>query len=758
MRTRWSPRLILASLACIAGTTASASQQPDATAPSKQTFAAETAAIVVDVVVRDRDGRPVTDLRSEDFEIHEDGVRQTITAVTLVKRGAMAQPAGPPAASGRGGTAVSPQSTSALERAVAPTAVALVFDRLSPEGRGQAHRGALAYLQTSDGNDIAGVFLIDQSLHTIEPFTTDRARLKAALDAVALRATTSYAPDGSRVRSVVGSDTRLGVPFTIGAEHHGGPATATPSNPDPTMRAPGELAGLSELHRYLQQRLATTAERLHEMMMHEQQGNATAEGLLAIVDALGTLPGRKTMVFFAESLLIPPAVESKFHSVVAAANRANVSIYPVDAAGLRVHSAAATTATQLNAVGLAAVGDMPDLDPDPLRTGSGTQMREERTPRAWTKDLEYNEDILRQDPAASLGLLARSTGGFLINNTNDLERGFRLIDDDRRFHYLLAYTPSNTDFKGEYRRLAVKVRKRKLTVRSRSGYVASRTPDVMPVLPFEAPAIAALDRAVPPTDVPARGRAFSFPDPARPGQVAVVVTTDSKAIAFEMDDATQMLLGEFTIVARVKDAKGEVVRRASQPYRMTVPAGRSAETLRSEILFFRETTLPPGHYTLEYAVHDARGLRTGAGHAPFTVHDNPSAPLQVGSLVIIGQAERLTSGERLESTLLRYGDVVLYPNLGTPLRRGVNTTLPFSLVVRAAADTEPPAASVELRRDESILLQTPLTMPAADAAGRIQIVTQVPLTGLPAGSYTLRVRVRHGNSEEVREATFTLTQ
>ena len=50
-----------------------------------------------------------------------------------------------------------------------------------------------------------------------------------------------------------------------------------------------------------------------------------------------------------------------------------------------------------------------------------------------------------------MSLLADQTGGFLIDDTNDLAAGFRRIDLDRRFHYLLTYTPKNADFNGEWR-------------------------------------------------------------------------------------------------------------------------------------------------------------------------------------------------------------------------------------------------------------------------------------------------------------------
>ncbi len=43
-------------------------------------------------------------------------------------------------------------------------------------------------------------------------------------------------------------------------------------------------------------------------------------------------------MFFAEALALPEAVMPEFDGLVALANRANVSVYTIDAAGLRVHS------------------------------------------------------------------------------------------------------------------------------------------------------------------------------------------------------------------------------------------------------------------------------------------------------------------------------------------------------------------------------------------------------------------------------------
>jgi hypothetical protein len=50
-------------------------------------YASRATAVLVDVVVRNRQGRPVFDLKSEDFEVLEDNVRQDVGSFTLVQRG-----------------------------------------------------------------------------------------------------------------------------------------------------------------------------------------------------------------------------------------------------------------------------------------------------------------------------------------------------------------------------------------------------------------------------------------------------------------------------------------------------------------------------------------------------------------------------------------------------------------------------------------------------------------------------------------------
>src|ERR1044072_572716 len=79
-------RLHFAALvACVTTTALSAGQQPPAAAqPQQPTFRVQVDYVEVDVVVTDRSGNLVRDLKKEDFQVLEDGKAQAINAFTFV--------------------------------------------------------------------------------------------------------------------------------------------------------------------------------------------------------------------------------------------------------------------------------------------------------------------------------------------------------------------------------------------------------------------------------------------------------------------------------------------------------------------------------------------------------------------------------------------------------------------------------------------------------------------------------------------------
>ena len=80
--------------------------------------------------------------------------------------------------------------------------------------------------------------------------------------------------------------------------------------------------------------MAVNALRLTETLQREQQGRSSLFSLLALSKKQQVLAGRKTILFFSEGLQTPPSLEHVLRSTISEANRANVSVYAIDARGL----------------------------------------------------------------------------------------------------------------------------------------------------------------------------------------------------------------------------------------------------------------------------------------------------------------------------------------------------------------------------------------------------------------------------------------
>jgi VWFA-related protein len=425
-------------LLVLAATFAPAQQQP--------TVRTATAGVLIDVTVLDKDGKLVTDLTADDFEVTEDGKPQRIVSSTLMRGGVPARVLTAPAAaadssaSSSAGTAPAPH--------VVPTVTAILFDSLSADARPLAARAAGAFVSTlATGNEYGGVFLSGTSLATLQPFTNRTADLLAAIEQVAKTAPSNLSAEAERKRAVVrtqGLDPLT--PVTASAEEARGWTTVA----DREQRLYG---GAGDSEKLLTQ-LALQMEESYSRFLNEYEGDSSLSGLRTAVAALAPLPGRKSVLYFTEELPITSRLKPRFEALIGEANRANITIYPVDAAGLRVHSKEMETGQSVKLAGDQGLGA--------ANRGNG----------AWTKDLENQEQVLSSRPGSVLGRLANETGGFLLDNTNDLAKGVTRMQIERTTYYLLGYQPTNTAMDGKFRKVTVKVKRGKYTVRARSGYVA----------------------------------------------------------------------------------------------------------------------------------------------------------------------------------------------------------------------------------------------------------------------------------------------
>jgi VWFA-related protein len=695
-----------------------------------------TAEVTLDVVVRDKKGRPVKDLTASEFEIYEDGVRQQVESFRLalrepgtkpnVDRGK--EPPPPPAT----GTAASPDKTAN------PGVIAMVFDRLSPDARSMARKAANAYAE--DGlmaSDFTGVFAIDMSLLTLQQYTDNPQLVKQAIEQATSRSTSSFVSNNEQTRNL--ADRQMGLERQA-ASAQGGTSAGGPGDSAGAAAAGQEIgrANIEMSFIQMQMRMLETFETLER----NHQGHATVNGLLALVNSMRNLPGRKTVIFFSEGLSLPPAVVEQFKSVINAANRANVSVYTVDAAGLRIDSPNLETTRELNALAQRRMNEV-HRSQDP----SGPL----------TKGLERNEDLLRLNPHSGLGELADQTGGFLIRDTNDLSAGLRRIDEDMRAHYVLTYMPKNQEYDGRFRQISVKASRPNLDVQTRKGYYAVDNTITSPVLAYEAPALAALSAARASDSFTLRVGALSFPEPERLGLAPILVESPASAFTYVPDNEKKIYNSDFSILALVRNESGRVVEKLSQHYALSGAVDKAAAARNGEILFYREANLPPGRYTIEAVAYDAPSGKSSVRKTKIEIQGLDKTKLRLSSLTLLKRADRLSADEQKKNHPLHFGEIVVYPNLGEPLRKSVTKQLAFFFTAwPAQGSTEKLKLTVEVIQNGRSLGQIPAELPAADEKGSVKYASALPLDNFPPGSYELLVTVKDGQSGVSRAAQFNL--
>ena len=701
----------------------STTAQAPAQAPPR--YGSATSAVVVDVVARDKKG-PVVDLTQADFEVYEDGKLQQIATFERRAPDALLTRVGGQAATGVGSN----------EAAMPPVVVALAWDRLSPEGRVLANKAAQGFVSTRQGNELVGVFIVDQSLRTIEGYTTDEAKLKTAVERVAGTATMPSGRERDALR-----DTRVAhpsVPVTAGAEFAGGVGSGVVAGPTPGQGVDTAAIGAAAVDAATRRALDRMDRSFLDLQSYVE-GQASMNALLSLVDSLGALPGRKTVVYFCEGLTVAPAVEAKFRSIIAAANRKNVSVYALDAAGLRAHSKQTETRNELNALATSAV--------------SGVERSDNKK---WTEDLEVNEQMLKSDPSAALGILTGQTGGILIQNTNDLDSGIGRINDDRRNYYALTYSPSNSVLDGTFRKIEVKVKRPGVAVRARSGYVAVPANEASPVLTFEVAALTAISATPRPSAFAVRTRALSVPMPGRLGLTAILASFTGDAVTFADDPTTKTYAGDAVVLARVTEASGTPVAKQSQQYVLTGASADLPKAQAGSLVFFRTPDLPPGLFTVTTAVHDTKGKRSSVVETTVEV-PGATAPV-VGSLFIVERAERLDPKDpTAASHPLAAQGVLLYPSLGDPISKKAQAEIAFALPMLIDPAAPAPTATLELLQAGQVLAQLPLPLDKADASGRILQTSRLPSAAIPPGAYELRVTIAAGAGKSVRTTPLTIT-
>lgn len=715
-------------------------QNPGNRDPQGSQISIKTAEVLLDAVVKDKKGRVVKDLTAGDFEVFEDGVRQQIESFRLVTREktdsavlinnetAAPHPATP---------ATAPTKTvnlAAGETDAGVSAIALVFDRLSGDARKRAHDAALSYVgEGARPNDFIGVFNIDLGLKVLQNYTTENALLRQAIEKAGVSASATFTSHAEEARSQNQRIEQLQKQAASAAASASGGGGASAA-------AAGSAAGEAGVDLQFAEMTKRTLETF-EVLERDEQGYATSNGLLAVVNSMRGLPGRKAVIFFSEGLAIPPNVVAHFRSVINQANRLNVSVYTIDSAGLRVTNPNDEARAEINALGRKRV------DNDPSRPELGRPM---------TAMLERNEDLLKLNPQSGLSQLAQETGGAFIGDTNNVGTRLRQVDEDLHSYYLLTYAPVNQNLDGKFREISVKLKRGDLEVQTRKGYYAVNATGYVPMLYYENGALAAVNKTPAPAEFPIKVHGFNFPETARTLHTAVEIEAPANAFTFVEDKAKKTFNTNFTILALIKDQSHQVVGKLSRQYALTGPLDKLKGTKNGNVLFYRETELPPGRYDIEAVAYDEPSNKASVRRSTLEVPEMDEGKMRLSTVTIINRVEQIKGDQKSDSPF-QIGEVMLYPNLGDAFKKSATKQVGFYFVVYPAKGAKAvPQLTLQVAQGGKMVADLPIKLPAADQSGRIQFASALPIESLTPGNYELKIKVSDGAGAVSRAASFTL--
>lgn len=544
--------------------TGSPAQQSNPANPQVPVVRVTTRLVVVDVVVTDKQGKPVAGLSRDDFTVLEHGQAQAISIFRFEQPevAANAAPAPPP-------LPLHVYTNRPDYRRPAGPPTFLLLDGLNTsEGDQVASREQLlAYLATQlqPGQRVA-VLALSEHLELLQDFTSDPAMLRAALS--------KFTPKKSAQMA------------------QGEPRTLTP------MEAASMTAAMiASLDRFNKMQFVDSVQDRVKM---------TIAALNAISRIAAGFPGRKNLIWVSAGFPLaflpgqtgtsspPPNFSEDVRRATAMLNDAQVAVYPVDARGL-----IATSDTR----------------------GINDQMVETiREPAAADGGQFDHSHALANVSASNVAMeeMAADTGGLAITNHNDLSHALALTLADGATYYSLGYYPADSAPDGQFRRIEVKVSRKGLKLRYRRGYYGSgvaqgaagdtrATNEILAALNDPLPDTAVTFRAYVPT-----------PAPAARAAVEIQFLVDLSTVSCQPLDAGGQGC-ELEFVAAAFTPGGKLLTTAGQTAKAQLKAEEFAKMREGGLPFRMKMDLEPGNYQLRLAVRDDRSGWIGTLDLPIVL-------------------------------------------------------------------------------------------------------------------------------------------
>lgn len=542
--------------------------------------------VQVDVLVTDKNNKPVSGLKREDFELYDNDKTQVISFFSYEESKLQRVDVG---ASG----------TRELPRVITPgelkRVIAFVVDTLhmSTDNLYRTRQMLRNFIDTKmEPGDLVLIFPTGGGSGLYMQFTADQRALRQAVNH--MRPSFILDSDGPSRRGATTAqamnDLLPKLPEAERARAGG-------------VGAPGGITGGDTIE--------------------DSDVRATLAALDGTIKAMSKFPGRKIGVFISEGIrTFRTQATSDLTETTYRAARANVVFYSINPAGLDPQGF--TVASGLG---------LKEKAPDPL-SPTGLQQEPTAAEQARVGSLSDKRNDYFESHEA-LSRLALETGGKFFNNNNDLKRGLNSFLEENSAYYLLGFQPEGAKWDGKFHKLKVTVRDRPdLTVTTRKGYMAKVEKEKPPARENTNPKAAEFAEAFSSPlirrDIDVQLTPFYMDDSKRDPFLTSLLHVEATKLSFKQVEG--MYKAKLTVTGVLVSAGGKIADSFSNSFDMNYSPKDYEDVRKNGLLITRGTSVKPGVYQMRVLAREADSGFIGTASSFIEVPDMKSSQLSLSSI------------------------------------------------------------------------------------------------------------------------------
>lgn len=577
--------------------------------------------VVLDVVVTDH-GHPVDGLARDGFHIFEDGKEQTVK-VFEEHRASEPHPAQAP-------PTLPPNTYSNFPELPASSAVnVLLLDAMNTPLQDQRYvrKQMIEYLDQIPAQSYMAIFTLGTRLRLVQGFTAHPGSLVAALQG------SKQSPTGSLLLPGANDSTDVNV-----------------------VNSATDLGAGAEEIDAIRQFQADTA-----VFQNDLRVRNTLEALNQMAGYLGTVPGRKNLIWLSGSFPISfdpdTSIDNSFSvqreystQIKETTDRltaARVAVYPVDVRGLFTSDAPNAANRNPNYSGVAhgssqsSIADpsaSPGLGRGRRRAGrSPLPGRDVSDPNTFAAD---DAKFMKQTTAerATMNQIAEETGGVPFYEGNDIPDAVARAIENGTNYYTLAYSPEDRNLDGRFRKVRVVIAGKDYGLAYRRGYFAD--PHGIPALGSPlTPSSSSMQRGAPPSSqILFKVRVLAEDDPAlkglksQPGRAGFLAAKlKGRVKRYWIDFAGDMHHVDFPLgsdglhhgvvefITAAYDPDGKLLNVVNRTFKLNLVPAQYGKVIQTGLPAHEELDIPGGEIHLRFAVHDLSTDQIGTVEIPLNV-------------------------------------------------------------------------------------------------------------------------------------------